>query len=46
MYSNGRDPALVAKEKAAKKKAQEKKKQQPPPTQQTPRFPPLPPGQR
>jgi membrane peptidoglycan carboxypeptidase len=46
MYSNGRDPAVVAKEKAAKKKAQEKKKQQPPPTQQTPRFPPLPPGQR
>jgi membrane peptidoglycan carboxypeptidase len=44
VYSNGRDPAVVAKEKAAKKKAQ-KKKQQPPATQ-PPRFPPLPPGPR
>jgi membrane peptidoglycan carboxypeptidase len=44
VYSNGRDPAVVAKEKAAKKKAQ-KKKQQPPPVT-PPRFPPLPPGQR
>jgi beta-lactam-binding protein with PASTA domain len=44
MYSNGRDPADVAKEKAAKKKAQ-KKKQQPTPTL-PPRFPPLPPGPR
>jgi membrane peptidoglycan carboxypeptidase len=40
VYSKGRDPAVVAKEKAAKKKAQEKKKQQ------QPTFPPLPPGGR
>jgi hypothetical protein len=44
VYSNGRDPAEVAKEKA-KKKAQQKKKQQPP-GPLPPRFPPLPPGQR
>jgi membrane peptidoglycan carboxypeptidase len=40
VYSKGRDPAVVAKEKAARKKAQEKKKQQ------QPTFPPLPPGGR
>jgi len=44
VYSNGRDPAEVAKEKA-KKKAQQKKRQQPP-GPLPPRFPPLPPGQR
>ena len=45
IYSNGRDPAVVAKEKAAKKKAQQKKRQQPPATQ-PPKFPPFPPGPR
>jgi len=44
VYSKGRDPAVVAQEKAdAKKKAQQKKKKQNP---KPPQFPPLPPGPR
>jgi beta-lactam-binding protein with PASTA domain len=44
VYSKGRDPAVVAKEKAdAKKKSQQKKKKNPP---QPPQFPPFPPGPR
>jgi hypothetical protein len=44
MYSKGRDPAVVAREKAdAKKKSQQKKKKSPP---QPPQFPPFPPGPR
>jgi len=39
MYSNGRDPAVVAKEKAAKKQAQKKK--QLPPGPQPPKCPPF-----
>jgi hypothetical protein len=43
VYSNGRDPEVVAKEKAAaKKKAQEKKKQQQPQPTQSPTVPPGP----
>jgi beta-lactam-binding protein with PASTA domain len=43
VYSNGRDPEVVAKEKAAaKKKAQEKKKQQQPQPTQPPTVPPGP----
>jgi beta-lactam-binding protein with PASTA domain len=44
VYSKGRDPAVVAKEKA--KKAEEKKKKQQQEQPLPPRFPPLPPGPR
>jgi membrane peptidoglycan carboxypeptidase len=45
VYSNGRDPDVVAAEKAAKKRAQERKKRKQQPGPAPPRLPPIfPPG--